>query len=213
MFDLDGTLVDSAPDIHAVGARTLADLGRPPVTLDQTRAFVGNGAAVFVARCLEATGGAADPALRAEALRLFHAHYEADPAGLTRPYPGVPALLARLRAAGMPMGVCTNKPLRPAQGVLAALDLAGFFGAVVGGDTLPVLKPDPAPLRLTLDRLGADPAAALFVGDSETDAATAQAAGLPLALFTQGYRRSPVAAIPHAFAFDAFDDLSARLLP
>jgi phosphoglycolate phosphatase len=211
VFDLDGTLVDSAPDIHAVGLRMLADLGRPPVTLAQAKSFVGNGAATFVARCLAATGPEPDAALRAEALRLFHAHYDADPAALSTVYPGVVGLLDALGAAGVPLGVCTNKPRRPADAVLAALGLAPHFAAVVGGDTLPVLKPDPAPLFLTLELLGADPAGALFVGDSETDAATAQAAGVPLALFTGGYRRGPVEAMAHAFAFDGHAALAARL--
>jgi phosphoglycolate phosphatase len=211
VFDLDGTLVDSAPDIHAVAVRTLADLGRPAVTLAQARSFVGNGAATFVARCLAATGPEPGDALRAEALRLFHRHYDADPAALTRPYPGVVALLGALRDRGARLAVCTNKPAGPTRGVLEALELAPFFGAVVAGDTLSVLKPHPGPLRLAFARLGADPAGGLFVGDSETDADTAEAAAVPFALFTGGYRRGPAEGIRADFRFDDFAALAARL--
>jgi phosphoglycolate phosphatase len=209
-FDLDGTLIDSAPDIHAAAAAMLAALGRPAPSVAAVTGFVGNGVARLVARCLDATGGGgADAALHARALALFEDAYEAAPAALARPYPGVLAALDAFAAEGLALGVCTNKPQKVAEATLAALDLARCFGALVGGGAGVALKPDPAPLRLTLARLGAAPEAALFVGDSEIDAETARAADVPFALFTEGYRKSPVEALAPAFAFADF----ARLAP
>ena len=125
--------------------------------------------------------------------------------GLTVPYRGVPAALDALAAAGHALGVCTNKPTEPARAVLAHVGLLDRFGVVVGGDSLPVTKPDPAPLFAALDAL--PPGPSVYVGDSEVDAATAQAAGVPFLLFTEGYRKSPVDALPHAAAFGDWDDL------
>ncbi len=208
IFDLDGTLVDSAPDIHAAANRVLAAHALPPLTLDETRSFIGAGAPVFVERMAAARLAAPDPA-RTEAMLVgFLEAYEGAVA-LTRPYPGVVPVLERLAAAGWRLGLCTNKPEAPTHGVLAHFGLARFFAAVVGGDSLPVRKPDPAPLRHVVTALGA--ARPVFVGDSETDAATARAAGLPFALFTRGYRLSPVAALPHDFAFDDWDALPGWL--
>jgi len=101
------------------------------------------------------------------------------------------------------LGLCTNKPQIPAEKALAELDLSALFDVVVGGDAV-ALKPDPASLRLCLSRLGADTDTAVYVGDSETDAATARAAAAPFALYTQGYRSAPVETLGAAFAFDDF---------
>jgi phosphoglycolate phosphatase len=211
VFDLDGTLVDSAPDIHAAANAALAGLGRPALPLATVTGFVGNGVRVLVDRCVEATGGG-DATLRAEALGRFMAAYAADPATLTRPYPGVPGMLADLAAAGVAMAVCTNKPQEAAAAVLDRLGLAGRFAALVGGGTGLPLKPDPAGLLACLARLGVPARHALLVGDSETDAATARNAGLRFALFTGGYRKAPAAAIGGDILFDRFDELAGRLL-
>lgn len=210
IFDLDGTLVHSAPDLHRAAEAMLAEIGRPSVTLEQVTGFVGNGVPKLVERCLDATGGQPEDG-GAAALSIFTRHYNADPTALTRPYPGVVELLARLAEAGTALGVCTNKPEMPARRMLSDLDLARHFGSVVGGDTLARKKPDPAPLGRCLADLGIAPSGALYVGDSETDAATADTAGLPFALFTQGYRKTPVDELPHTFAFDHFADLGAWL--
>lgn len=209
VFDLDGTLVDSAPDLQAAAAAMLRDLGRPPLSLAQIKGFVGNGIAKLVERCLAASGG--PPADPEAALAAFRRSYAAAPVALTRPYPGVAAALQRLRGAGIRLGVCTNKPQAPALAVLEGLRLADHFAAVVGGDLLPVLKPDPAPLRLCLDLLGAAGGPALFVGDSETDAATARNAGLPFALFTEGYRKSPVESFEAELVFSDYAALGGLL--
>lgn len=213
IFDLDGTLIDSAPDIHAAGNAVLSAEGLPPVTEEQSRSFIGNGARVFVERLERAGSGANDPARSARMHAHFMKRYETEHA-LTRLYPGVKVALENLRDAGWQMAICTNKPLAPTHAVLAHFGLGGFFEAVIGGDSLPVIKPDPAPLRAAIEALGGG--AVVYVGDSEVDAATAVAARVPFALFTRGYRKTAVAEIAHQRAFDDFRDLPAiakALLP
>lgn len=205
IFDLDGTLIDSAPDIHAAGNAVLTAEGLPPVTDAQSRSFIGNGARVFVERLERAGAGTNDPARTARMHQHFMERYETEHA-LTRLYPGAEAALEALSGAGWRMAICTNKPCAPAHAVLAHFGLGGFFEAVIGGDSLPVIKPDPAPLRAAIDALGGG--AVVFVGDSEVDAATAVAARVPFALFTQGYRKTPVAEIAHQRAFDDFRELA-----
>lgn len=202
IFDLDGTLIDSAPDIHAALARTLADEGQPPLTFQAVRSFIGNGVPVLIDRMMAARGEPADPTRRADLIARFLTQYQAESSDLTTVYPGVRDALQHLDDAGHPMGICTNKPAGPARDILAAFDLQRFFGVVIGGDSLPERKPHPAPLLATLRRLGAS--SALYVGDSEVDAETAEAAGIPLLLFTEGYRKSPVAALPHRASFSDF---------
>ncbi|MDP2086168.1 MAG: phosphoglycolate phosphatase [Gemmobacter sp.] len=205
VFDLDGTLIDSAPDIHAIANRVLAGEGAPPLSLAQARDFIGNGASVFVAR-MRAARGIPD-AEHARLLAAFVGAYD-DAVHLTTPYPGAVAALDMLAASGFVMGICTNKPLRPTHAVLNHLGLSRHFAAVLGGDSLAVHKPDPAPLFATFDALGATDAR-LYVGDSDVDAETAQRAGVPFLLYTQGYRKVPVADLPHDAAFDDFADLVA----
>ncbi|HPD91490.1 MAG: phosphoglycolate phosphatase [Rhodobacter sp.] len=206
VFDLDGTLIDSAPDIHAAGCAALASEGLPPVTAEQSRSFIGNGARVYVER-LERAAAGGNEAPRTERLRQhFAREYEVAHA-LTRIYPGVEQALHLLKSQGWRLGLCTNKPIAPTLSVLAHFGWGALFETVLGGDSLPVNKPDPAPLRATLAGLGEGPA--VYVGDSEVDAATAQAAGVPFALFTSGYRKTPVAEIAHQRAFEDWADLPA----
>ena len=204
VFDLDGTLIDSAPDIREVGSAALAVAGLSPMTLAETRACIGHGAPAFVAKALALRGIAADPAIEARVLEVFLARYD-DAVRLTAPYPGVPAALAALAAAGHRIGLCTNKPGGPTRAVLAHVGLLDAFGVLIAGDSLPQRKPHPAPLQAAVAALGGGPA--LYVGDSEVDAATAEAAALPFLLFTEGYRSAPVAELPHTRSFDSFADL------
>ena len=203
LFDLDGTLVDSAPDIHAGVNALLAGEGVEPLPFATVRGFIGGGVPVLMTRVIAATG--LDAGRHADLCAQFIAHYEHDPGGLTRPYDGVEAALGAL--AHLPLGLCTNKPVGPTLALLAHLGWEGRFGVIVGGDTLTVRKPDPAPLHEAVARIGGGPV--IFVGDSEVDAATADAAGVPLLLFTQGYRSTPVTDLPHHAAFDHWRDLPA----
>lgn len=190
VFDLDGTLVDSAPDLAAAVNRLLVAEGRRQLELGEVEWMVGDGVHKLVERALAATGPV--PAPHQPALvRRFLADYQANALVHTRPFPGVSETLAQLRARGLALAVCTNKPTAAAMAVLHGLGLAAFFDAVVGGDSLPVRKPEPGPLLHILDRLGVAPDAVLMVGDSANDVATARAAGVPVVVVAYGYGRDP----------------------
>lgn len=206
VFDLDGTLIDSGPDLARLLNIVLAELNRPAVEPLRVRGFVGDGVGKLVERGLEATGGS-DPDQRRRATDRFLALYEAEPALLTRPYTGVVETLTMLKRDGRRLAVCTNKAERVTHGVLKALGLDGFFSGVIGGDTLPVKKPDPAPLKAALDRIGIKAADAIMVGDNEHDEATARAAGVPCVLVTYGYAREPLESLKAAAMVDRFADL------
>lgn len=192
IFDLDGTLVDSAPDIHAAANRMLAGLGAGPLDREAVTHFIGNGIEVLVRRCLGHVRLDLSEAEIRDAVRDFSAFYAADVATLTRPYPGAHKLLQTLAGRGIPIGLCTNKPEAPAREILNRLSLASFFDVVVGSDTLPCRKPDPAPLLHSVAQLGARPAEALYVGDSGIDYQTAQRAGVPFVYFEGGYQRGGI---------------------
>lgn len=208
VFDLDGTLIDSAPDIHAAVNAVLREAGIRPLTLDQIRGFIGGGVEVLWQRIIGATG---QPETQQRPLMAaFMARYSRSTA-LTRVYPGVIEALGVLADRGHPIGLCTNKPMQPTRAVLAHFGIENLFGVIIAGDSLPERKPHPAPLRAALTALGATPdePRGVFVGDSEIDAETAAAVPVPLMLFTHGYRKTPVEQLPHFAAFDHFDDLPA----
>jgi phosphoglycolate phosphatase len=209
LFDLDGTLVDSVPDLAAAVNRVLAELGRPALGLAQVTSMVGDGASALVERALAASGATATP-LRA-ALDRFLALYGADPTRLTRPYPGVPAALEELAAAGWRLGVCTNKPERATRAVLAGLHLERFFAVVLGGDSGPTRKPDPGPLLTALGHLGSAPARAAMIGDHRNDVAAAQAAGMPVVFARYGYGAATLAGLTPDAVIDRFAELPQTL--
>lgn len=205
IFDLDGTLIDSMPDIHATANRVFGAMGFPALSLPQVQAHVGKGLPNLVARLLEHHGEMASGPRFAPTIARFEADYTTAH-GLTTLYPGVRPALEALSAAGAALGLCTNKPLAPTLAILNSLGLTAFFGAILGGDSLAVRKPDPEPLHATARALGRG--AAVFVGDSEVDAETARAARLPFLLFTEGYRKTPVDRIPHTAAFSDWKALT-----
>jgi phosphoglycolate phosphatase len=209
VFDLDGTLIDSAPDMHRAVNLVLADLGCAPLTLPDIRSMVGDGASALIARALAARQCvSADPT---QALAEFLHHYEADPTAVTRPFSGVPETLERLQAIGLTLAVCTNKPTRLTQMILERLDIARFFARVVAGDSMPYRKPDPRALMEVVDGFGAAKAATLMVGDSEVDAATAHAANVPFVLMTYGYHRGAIQDISSVATLDHFGELATLL--
>lgn len=201
VFDLDGTLIDSAPDIREIANSLLRERALEDITLEETRSFIGHGTPVFVEKMRRARG--IDDSAQAPLLEAFVARYDAAVA-LTRPYPGVEEALERLVAVHR-LGICTNKPYRPCVAVLDHLGLNRFFSTVWGGDSLDRRKPDPAPLYAAFEALGAG--RRLYVGDSEVDAETAERAGVPFFLFSGGYRKRPAHQIPHAAVFDQFHEL------
>jgi phosphoglycolate phosphatase len=209
IFDLDGTLVDSAPDLRTALNRMLRERGRPPLAPEQVRRMIGDGATALVARALAASGAAA--ADDAAALPRFLELYQGNATRLTRPYPGVRETLVALRRAGYRTAVCTNKPQRATIAVLQGLDLAALFDAVAGGDRFAVRKPDPGHLFGLIGELGGQKGRAALIGDSEIDAAAAQAAALPLVLMRYGYARVDPEALAADALLDHFSDLPEAL--
>lgn len=207
LFDLDGTLVDTAADLAAALNHGLAKIGRPPADVAAVRGMIGGGFANLVARGLEATGGPASDDDHAAAAAAALPYYEAHVADRSTAYPGVAAALEAFAGRGMAMAVCTNKPSRASADLLAALGLDRWLKVLVGGDTLPVKKPDPEMAFEALRRLGAAADGAVLVGDSATDVALARAAGLPVILVRGGYTDEP----PETLGADAVVDGFAAL--
>lgn len=204
LFDLDGTLVDSAPGIHHSVNRALADMDREPLTLKQVISFIGNGVPVLIDRVLDASDMRHNQ--HEDLLAAFGRHYYADPTYLTDPFPGVMDSLNGLRDAGYALGICTNKPETPSREILDSLSMLELFDVVVGGDSTEQRKPDPLPLRTAFKKIGGEGA---FVGDSEIDAECAHRAGAPFLLFTEGYRKLPVEDLTPAGVFSQYDHLVA----
>jgi phosphoglycolate phosphatase len=184
IFDLDGTLIDSAPDIAAVLNRVLMADGLEPLAGDEVRAMIGDGAKVLLERAFAARGAVAG----APHLAAFIADYAANPVVETVPYAGIVQALALLAEAGYALGVCTNKPIGPTRRILDVLGLSPFFGAVVGGDSTPYRKPDPRHLAAALDELAAREA--VMIGDHENDILAATGLGLPSIFVSWGYGRA-----------------------
>lgn len=188
LFDLDGTLLDTAPDLHAAVCAMLADLGRPALPEEAVRRYVGRGAANLIKRALADSLDAADDSpAPAEALASFRRHYARENGRRAHYFPGVREGLEAIRAKGLPMGVVTNKPAAFTLPLLEMSALAEFFPLVVSGGDLPRHKPDPMPLTWACGRLGISPAEALFVGDSVNDFLAARAACCRVFLLPYGY--------------------------
>jgi len=213
IFDLDGTLIDASRDIHACATRMLQAEGATPLPLDTVTGFVGNGLDALVTRCMAATGIPDTPDRHRAMVAAFHSHY-VTAVEHTVVYPNARDALETLKSDGYRLAICTNKPRAPSIAVLDHLDLTRYFDAFAYGDGPYPRKPDPAPVRHLIDQLPAR--RFLYVGDSEVDARTAQNAKLPMALFTKGFRKTPVAELPHDAAFDDHAELpaiAARLAP
>lgn len=209
VFDLDGTLIDSAPDMHRAVNLMLDDLGCAHLSLPEIRTMVGDGAAALIARALAARQCVtADPA---KVLEVFLKHYEAEPTAFTRTFPDVHGTLDRLRAHGLMLALCTNKPARLTEMILQQLEIEQYFVRVIAGDSLPFRKPDPRALLAVLTGFDTPTAATIMVGDSEVDAATAHAAGVPFVLMTYGYHRGPIDSIASIATLDHFHELATLL--
>lgn len=185
-FDLDGTLVDSIPDLAAACHAMLAELGQPPRTDGDIHRFVGKGMAVLVERCL--TWDVVPEATLLEAgIAAFRKHYAEINGRASTVYPGVVAGLEAFRALDLPLGVVTNKPAAFTGPLLERMGLAGYFDVVVSGDTLAFKKPRPEPLLHACARLGVAPDLNLHVGDSHNDIESARAASCPVVCVPYGY--------------------------
>ncbi len=208
VFDLDGTLLDTAPDLCGTLNELLTEHGRPTMPLARLRPMIGDGAAKMVERGFAASGEV--PADFAGLVRRFIELYAARIAAETQPFPGVIDCLDRLRAAGTQLAVCTNKTTRLTEELLAALDLTSYFGVVVGGDG-PARKPDPRHILSVAERLGVAPERSLMIGDSINDVAAAKAAGIKVVAVTFGYTTTPAIELGADAVIDSFDEL-LRLL-
>ena len=212
VFDLDGTLVDTAPDIHAVLAEVLAEAGLAAPPLPAVRGMIGDGAKALVERALAAVGQPARPAAVDRLHERFRERYAEVPCRFGRLYPGARELLAGLRADGLRLGLCTNKPQGATEGLLEALAVRACFDAVLGGDAVPgVRKPDPAHLAALLARLGVPPEAAVMVGDSRNDLLTARGLGVPCILVSFGYTAVPARELGADRVVDRLDQVPAAL--
>ena len=190
LFDLDGTLIDSATGIASALNRTLQDLGHAPESEALIRTWIGDGARQLLRQGLQHAGGDLPDGNAFEAAYALLMRHYADSLPLqARAYPGAEDALHGLRARGVRVGLCTNTPQRDIPPLFEAVGWSDLFDAVVGGDTLPVHKPDPEPLWHIARGFGADPVQCLMVGDSRTDAEAADAAGMPLVLVDYGYHR------------------------
>lgn len=215
IFDLDGTLVDSAPDLASAINRVLAEEGRRRVALAEVIDMIGDGAPKLVARAFAATGATPDRESLGAIHRRFLAYYDTGLAGESRPYPGVEATLALLRAEGWRFSICTNKPSGPADRLLAAVGLAGWFEVVLGPDRADARKPDPAHVRAVLAAVGCNGginnAPAVMIGDSHNDVAAGQAAGLAAIAVSYGYGRGDVREFGADHVIDNFAALPMAL--
>jgi phosphoglycolate phosphatase len=209
VFDLDGTLVDSVPDLANTLNEVLHERGHTPLSDAEVTPMIGDGVPALVARAFAARGGSAAEA--AEALPQYIKLYEANATNLTRPYPGVPETLAALRRSGYRTAVCTNKLQQASETVLHGLDLWRLFDGVAGGDRYPVKKPDKGHLLRLIAELGGSPERAVMIGDSENDAAVAHAASVPLVMMRYGYARVDPAGLGAAAVLDRFADLPETL--
>lgn len=187
-FDLDGTLIDSVPDLALAVDAALADLELPAVGEARVRDWVGNGSLVLMERALRhALERDPDRALLERAHAAFLAHYGRDPGNHTRLYPGVREALDALRDRGLPLALVTNKPSAFIAPILEAFGLEGHFGLCLGGDSLTQKKPDPTPLRHVAAHFGVSPSACLMVGDSRHDIEAGRAAGFRTLAVPYGY--------------------------
>lgn len=211
LCDLDGTLVDTVADLAAALNAVLAQDGLPPLDEATVRGLVGHGAARLVADGFATARAPLAPDAFDSRLARFLAVYEAAPAVHSRLYPGVPATLRKLFDGGWRLGVCTNKPQRPSEAILEALDLSWLFTAVGGGDRFPARKPDGSHILATLETMDASPEHTVLVGDSVNDLRAARDAGIPVVLVDYGYAATPVHALDPDAVIGSFEQLPAVL--
>jgi phosphoglycolate phosphatase len=211
VFDLDGTLVDTAPDLVDTLNVVFAREGIPTVPYEIGRNLIGGGAKRMIERALQVEGRDCSPA---EVERLFSGfieHYAAHIADRSRPFPGLIEALDQLQQRGWRFAVCTNKLEWLSVRLLDALSLSPRFEAVCGQDTFGVQKPDPVVLKRTIEQAGGDPERAIMVGDSATDINTARALGIPVVAVTFGYTEIPATELGADQVIDHYSQLSAAV--
>jgi phosphoglycolate phosphatase len=206
-FDLDGTLVDTAPDLIGTLNWLLAEEGVAPLPLDEARPFIGRGARWMIERGYQAAGVMLEAGEVQPLFDRFITRYNAHIADESRPFPGVVEALQALRVRGARLAVCTNKLTGLSVNLLDALNLTCLFDAVIGADAAPAAKPDPRHLETAIAAAGGSPTRAILVGDAATDAGAARAACVPLILVSFGYTETPAAELKPDILLHHFDDL------
>ncbi len=207
VFDLDGTLFDTAPGLMQTMNALLARRDCGPLGLDDIKARLSFGARAIMKSAMEQSGLKVD-ADEIEALfEEFITHYSAIMAGMSTPYPGLIKALERFENDGFLMGVCTNRIEKSASALIRALGVERHFKTVIGQDSIGIAKPDPAPVFETLNRMGGAAGRAIFIGDSEVDVAAARAAGLPVIAVSFGYAGIPARELGADMVIDHFDEL------
>jgi len=211
IYDLDGTLIDSAKDMQVAVSRVLADHGLPPVSEDDVRIFMGQGSKVTMAKAFAKYGRPLDEPTLSAVTREFVRYYEADPVSHTSAFAGVPEVVSRFDRLGLKQGVCTNKFERPSRMILEHLRLMPPIADLAGADTFPVRKPDPRHILMLVERMGSTPARAVMVGDSIHDVHAAHGAGLPAVLVSWGYTATPARDLGAEAVIERFDALPQAL--
>lgn len=208
-FDLDGTLVDTAPDLIGALNLSLGEAGYKPAPFEETRNLVGAGARVMIERGLALEGARVSPEELDRLLARFMIHYEANLADQSRPFPGALEMLDRLKASNALLVVCTNKYEGFSVKLLRALGLAERFACIAGSDTFPMRKPDAGHLLGAVSRAGGHSSKVVMVGDSRTDVATARAANVPVIAVSFGYSDVPAGELGADKLVDRLSDVPA----
>lgn len=212
VFDLDGTLIDTAPDLVASLNHTIAVHGLAPVTYEDLTHLVGHGARAMIERSFRLRGNPLDEGEVPAMMDRFVEHYLANMPGESQPYPGLTASLDRLRDAGMSLAVCTNKMESLARPLIEGLGLSAYFAAITGGDTFAVRKPDPAHLTGTVELAGGDILQTVMVGDSLNDLKVAVNAGVPSIGVPFGYSDVPIQTLDPTVLITHYDQLTPDLV-
>ena len=207
IFDLDGTLIDSLPDVMNALNAVLVDNRRRPVTRDEAKSMVGGGAELLLERAFDATGVALQPEHLPDYVDAFTVYYGKNPATETKIFDGVGTALEALAREDLKLGICTNKPHQSALQVLEALRLNHHFDACFGKAFVPYHKPDRRHYDEVAAALGVEPHQSLYVGDSETDVETARNAGVPIIMVPFGYSRRPAAELGGDRLINHFSEL------
>ena len=212
VWDLDGTLVESAPDLAKALNALLNEHDCNGHPVDQVRPMIGAGVAKLIERGFRASGAPLDEAACQALMPRFMEIYTACATDSTHLVPGAREAVLRIYNAGLGQAICTNKPLSVTLQILDALDVRGYFGSVVGGDSTPAKKPDPLPLQRCLEELRVLPARAVMVGDSAADVGAAQACGVPVVLVPDGYTGVSAEALGADYTVRRLSDIPGLLL-
>jgi phosphoglycolate phosphatase len=211
IYDLDGTLIDSAKDMQMAVSHVLADHGLQPVTEDDVRIFMGQGSKITMGKAFAKNGKSLDDTALSAATREFVRYYEADPVRHTTAFDGVAEVVAHFARLGLKQGVCTNKFEKPSRMILEGLGLMPPITDVAGADTFPVRKPNPKHILLLLERMGGKPERTVMIGDSIHDVEAAHSAGLPAVLVSWGYTIKPASELGAEAVIQRFDALPHAL--